>query len=187
MREAIQDKVRMAVLVAAVEGRSVASHGCGRQGMCSVCCPCLCPLLQINAWFITNRNPQTGGWLFAELAACTCPHASVHARPRPPLPSPPPPRDCMFDTHTGEYPDLPAAEAGGSKVILNPPLPTIQQLLDANAAAAAAGGSKGKGKGAGAKAASASQQQQGRPASSPAKASSGKQAGGKGGKAGEAS
>lgn len=30
---------------------------------------------------------------------------------------------------TGEYPDFPEASDGGSKPILNPPLPTIEQLL----------------------------------------------------------
>lgn len=64
-------------------------------------------LLQINAWFIANRNPKTG-----------------------------------------EYPDLPEPEAGGSKVILNPPLPTLEELL---ADEAAAGGKDGKGKSAAAK------------------------------------
>ena len=43
----------------------------------------------------------------------------------------------------GAYPDLPAEEAGGSKVILNPPLPTVEELVAANAAAAAAAGGKG--------------------------------------------
>jgi len=44
---------------------------------------------------------------------------------------------------TGEYPDLPPQEAGGSKVILKPPLPTVEELIAANAAAAAAAGGKG--------------------------------------------
>lgn len=63
--------------------------------------------------------------------------------------------------HTGKYPDLPPPEAGGSKPILNPPLPTVQQLLDANAAAVAAaaaarkGAAKGSGKGSAAAAAAA--------------------------------
>lgn len=43
----------------------------------------------------------------------------------------------------GEYPDLPPQEAGGSKAILNPPLPTVEELIAANAAAAAAAGGKG--------------------------------------------
>lgn len=61
-------------------------------------------VLQINAWFIANRHPETG-----------------------------------------EYPDLPAGDAGGSKVILNPPLPTLEELL-ADEAAAGGKDSKGKGK-----------------------------------------
>lgn len=34
------------------------------------------------------------------------------------------------NTDTGEYPDFPDKDDGGSKVILNPPLPTIQSLLE---------------------------------------------------------
>eukprot|EP00878_Enallax_costatus_P017399 GHUV01018273.1.p1 GENE.GHUV01018273.1~~GHUV01018273.1.p1 ORF type:complete len:830 (+),score=314.81 GHUV01018273.1:156-2492(+) len=45
---------------------------------------------------------------------------------------------------TGEYPDLPDVDAGGSKSILNPPLPTLEELL---ADDPAAGGKDGKGKG----------------------------------------
>ena len=37
--------------------------------------------------------------------------------------------------HAGEYPELPPQEAGGSKVILNPPLPSVEELIAANAAA----------------------------------------------------
>ena len=33
----------------------------------------------------------------------------------------------------GDYPDFPEKEDGGSKVILNPPLPTIASLLEDNA------------------------------------------------------
>lgn len=57
---------------------------------------------KINAWFIANRNPQTG-----------------------------------------EYPDLPPEEAGGSKVILQPPLPSVEELLADEAAAAADKSKKG--------------------------------------------
>jgi hypothetical protein len=55
----------------------------------------------------------------------------------------------------GEYPDLPPESAGGSKAILNPPLPTVEELIASHAAAAAAaGGGKGGAKG-GAKGAAA--------------------------------
>lgn len=56
--------------------------------------------------------------------------------------------------HTGEYPDLPSESAGGSKAILNPPLPTVEELIANHAAATAAAGGKGGAKG-GAKAAAA--------------------------------
>lgn len=49
----------------------------------------------------------------------------------------------LLCVNAGEYPDLPPAEAGGSKIILNPPLPTVEELLAANAAAAAEAGGKG--------------------------------------------
>jgi hypothetical protein len=61
-------------------------------------------MVQINAWFIEKRNPETG-----------------------------------------EYPDLPAEDEGGSKCILNPPLPTLEQLLaDDTNAEGAKGGKDGK-------------------------------------------
>lgn len=95
--------------------------------------------------------------------------------------------ECIDDSHTGlcvcqllagQYPDLPAQEAGGSKVILNPPLPTVEELVAANAAAAAAaGGGKGGAKG-GAKGGS-------RPASAAAAAAEKKPAADKDGKKGE--
>jgi hypothetical protein len=74
----------------------------------------------------------------------------------------------------GEYPELPPHEAGGSTSILNPPLPTVEELIAANAAAAAAAG--GKGAKGGAKGAS-------RPASAAASAA-GKKPGAKDGKKG---
>ncbi|KAK9817170.1 hypothetical protein WJX72_010626 [[Myrmecia] bisecta] len=61
---------------------------------------------KINAWFINNRNPETG-----------------------------------------EYPDFPEEEEGGSKIILNPPPPPPEPTPEELAAAAAKQkGSKGKGK-----------------------------------------
>jgi hypothetical protein len=66
--------------------------------------------MQINAWFIANRDPKTG-----------------------------------------EYPDLPSEEEGGSKTILNPLPPSVESLLAAQAEAAAAKGGKGSSKPAAAK------------------------------------
>lgn len=43
---------------------------------------------------------------------------------------------------TGEYPDFPDKEDGGSKIILNPPPPTINQILDDGADPKAKGGKK---------------------------------------------
>ena len=46
----------------------------------------------------------------------------------------------------GEYPDFPDKDDGGSKVILNPPLPTIASLLEDGAGDGKGGkGDKGKG------------------------------------------
>jgi hypothetical protein len=46
----------------------------------------------------------------------------------------------------GEYPDFPDKDDGGSKVILNPPLPTIASLLEDSAGDGKGGkGDKGKG------------------------------------------
>ncbi|KAF6264066.1 hypothetical protein COO60DRAFT_270081 [Scenedesmus sp. NREL 46B-D3] len=86
---------------------------------------------KINAWFIANRNPQTG-----------------------------------------EYPDLPADEEGGSKVILQPLLPSVEELLASEAAAAGDKAKKG-----------------GKPSSAAAKKPAGKdaRAGGKGDAAAEGS
>jgi hypothetical protein len=83
-------------------------------------------------------------------------------------------------TPTGEFPDLPPPEAGGSKAILNPPLPTVQQLLDASAAAAAAGGAGGS-KGQGKAGAAAAAGRAGGGASRPVSAAAGAAAGGKAG------
>lgn len=91
---------------------------------CSAWAAALNPTVQINAWFITNRNPETG-----------------------------------------EYPDLPPQEEGGSAVILQPPLPTLEELL---ADKTAAPGDKKGGKGGS------------KPASAAAKKGTGKD--GKGGK-----
>lgn len=62
---------------------------------------------QINAWFLANRNPETG-----------------------------------------EYPDLPSEADGGSKVILRPPMPSLAEVIAANAAAGGNSAAKAGGKGA---------------------------------------
>lgn len=70
---------------------------------CLLCVPTT--PLQIQAWFIAHRNPETG-----------------------------------------DYPELPEPDKGGSKQILNPPLPTVEEILARKEAeAAAAGGGKGSG------------------------------------------
>lgn len=62
------------------------------------------PGSQINAWFIENRNPETG-----------------------------------------DYPDFPEPDDGGSKIIINPPLPSLDSILaDAGDAAAGKTGKGGK-------------------------------------------
>lgn len=102
MRETIQDKVNLVLpeITARVLSNpftQVIGSNLVLEGLI------LFGALQINAWFVENRHPETG-----------------------------------------EYPDFPDKDAGGSKIILNPP-PVVEPVEPEEDA----GKDKGKGKGKG--------------------------------------